>query len=161
VATGVRDEGRLYVMASGDGIAWVDAPEQDTVDGMPAVPPLAPLGGDWIASGRGGADPIELWRSANGLDWSTVDGVQPIGAGLDVGGDLLGTGARLFLDASEAFVPGPTWTSADGRTWALTDLPTDVVPVIATGTNDGYLLVASQTADDFDRTIGIWSSVGE
>lgn len=161
VATGVRTEGRLYVMASGDGIEWLDAPEQPAVDGMPAVPPLAPLGGDWIATGRGGVDPIEIWRSANGLDWSPMAGVEPAGAGLEVGADLLSAGDRLFLESSEAFVPGPTWTSADGRAWVLTDLPLEAVPVLATPIAGGYLMVGMEPHDDANRSIGIWSSVDD
>lgn len=159
VATGVRTEGRLYVMASGDGIEWLDAPEQASVDGMPAVPPLAPLGGDWVATGRGGVDPIEIWRSANGLDWSAVEGVEPAGAGLEIGADLLGAGDRLFLESSEAFVPGPTWTSTDGRAWVLTDLPIEAVPVLATALDDGYLMVGMEPNEDANRSIGVWSSV--
>jgi hypothetical protein len=161
VATGGRGDGRIYIMASGDGIEWFDAPEQASIDSMPHVPPLAPLGRDWIASGRGGVDPIEIWHSANGLDWAPVKGVTPVGAGLDVSAELLGVGGRIFLEAQDTFAPpGPTWTSVDGRTWTMTDLHAEVLPAIATIWGSEYLLIGTESQDGL-RSITVWSSPGE
>jgi hypothetical protein len=157
VATGTPEgAGHLYIMASGNGIDWFDAPGQAALTELPAVPLLAPLGGDWIATGRG--DPVIVFRSANGLDWSLLNDVEPVN-GLNTASALLSTGDRLFLEASAPFLSGPTWTSTDGRSWVETDLPVNAEPRVATLTESEYLLVVDFYDEDARRrSIQVWSS---
>lgn len=125
--------GPSSVAASADGVTWIPSD--------PIAAPLldvAPLGGDWIATGYGGEPAtILVLHSANGLQWEPVLDVNELtgpdgpktGRGLN---ELAINGASLAGGASHAFLTLTNnhccaqmpwnygvWGSTDGTSWTL------------------------------------------
>ena len=123
--------GPSSVAASADGLTWVPSD--------PIAAPLldvAPLGGDWIATGYGG-DPatILVFHSTNGLQWQPVLDVNDLtgpdgpktGRGLDEfainGASLAGGAGHAFLTLTNNHCCAQmswnygVWASSDGASW--------------------------------------------
>jgi hypothetical protein len=118
-------------VASGDGQEWFPS---DTV-GTPLLE-IAPLGGDWVATGYTDEPPtIRIWHSTNGLDWTPGVDVNDLtgpdgpktGRGLNEaainGASLAGGAGYAFLTltnnhccAQMSWSYG-VWSSADGTSW--------------------------------------------
>ena len=151
------EEDRALVLASGDGIAWVEAEP-------PAhLFPPAPLGGDWLSwAYPPDLNTIAVLRSANGLEWSDVldvnDLTPPDGpkAGLGLESEiteatLSGDGGLVALTlgwnhcCAQLPVAVGVWMTTDGTTWDAAGLPADAyVSDIAT---DGEVVVAAGNLD--------------
>lgn len=156
VAHGSHRDGRIYFVASGDGREWVDAPRQPALDELPSVPPLASLGGDWLAAERGGSDPLGLWFSPDGLNWSRLEITAPgPGARFDRASWLASAGDRLFLEGNDPDRIGETWTSTDGREWTLTDLPAELSATAVIRWDD-RLALAGTLPVDRSRAASFW-----
>jgi hypothetical protein len=172
VAIGTRGEGdaaETFTIASSDGQEWIDA----------RTPPsdarlVAPLGGDWVATGASefinGTEPPSdsaVWFSANGLEWAEV-GSFPLNSvkldddiscsefpvGLDSAGGWLVASTLLTLPCSEGGIEahGAQWISADGLTWETLPFPTVADPSLRGSTSravlltdDGALILAGQS----------------
>lgn len=123
---------RQLILASADGRTWFEAPEQPALADDDTVMAVASIGPDWVAAGwRSASEPstgIDLWSSADGLNWESAGSILP-----DLGEEAFGTrvmypshllshGDYLFLSgafASEGSETRPRsiWTSTDGRAW--------------------------------------------
>ena len=123
--------GPSSVVASGDGQEWFPS---DTV-GTPLLE-IAPLGGDWVATGYTDEPPtIRIWHSTNGLDWTPGVDVNDLtgpdgpktGRGLNEaainGASLAGGAGYAFLTLTNNHCCAQmswnygVWGSADGITW--------------------------------------------
>lgn len=141
-----QDVGEAFILASADGRSWLRAdPDQDAFSG--GVDPLdvAPLGGDWIATGFATASPEArpvLWRSTNGLDWVREAGpADPDGRDTSATVNVSGNAGHVVLATNESGIWGPfpmpayAWSTTDGSRWA-TILPnrSHVVELASVGT---------------------------
>jgi hypothetical protein len=126
-----------FILASGDGRTWFEAPDQHAFADGDIVMEVAPIGPDWVAAGwrsesRTGRG-IDLWTSADGLTWEAAGSIEPDeelqGQGTRVmypshfvsrGGSLFLSGA-VSSEGSEARPLG-VWTSTDGISWEAFDL---------------------------------------
>ena len=125
--------GPSAVAASADGLTWVPSD--------PVAAPLldvAPLGGDWVATGYGGEPAtIFVFHSANGLQWEPVLDVNDLtgrdgpktGRGLNElainGASLAGGPGHAFLTLTNNHCCAQmswnygVWGSSDGTSWML------------------------------------------
>ena len=123
--------GPSAVVASGDGQSW-----HQSVDFAAPLLDVAAIGGDWVATGYSG-DPttINVWHSANGLDWTPVLDVNDLtgpdgpktGRGLDEaainGASVSGGPGFAFLMLTNNHCCAQMswsygiWSSADGASW--------------------------------------------
>ena len=142
------------VLASGNGTTWFTASDLDAG----AVLDIAPLGGDWLAAAyHDNPSTIMVWRSANGLDWTTTTDVNdltgPTGPKAGIGqasgitnAGLLEADGRAFLTLSwnhccaQVDVGVGVWSSTDGATWTAA-LPADVVAVAGADNGGASVLV--------------------
>ena len=142
------------LLASGDGTTWFTA--SDLV--ATAVIDIAPLGGDWLATAyHDSPSTIMVWRSANGLDWTTTTDVNDLtgpngpkaGQGLDsliTNAGLMEADGRAFLALSwnhccaQRDVGVGVWSSPDGAAWTAA-LPADVVAVAGADNGGASVLV--------------------
>lgn len=127
---GHREEGGGDLLASSDGVNWLES------DAFARVMDVAPLGGDWYATGAPG-DELEIfvWRSENGLDWSPILNVNDLtpadgpktGRGLErdsiSGAALAAAVGQVFVTLTHnhccATLPWNhgVWATSDGDTW--------------------------------------------
>ena len=76
VALGVRvaldNTWERFALASADGREWAEAPQPFGVEDQHyrPQPVIAPSGPDWIAATAQRDDTVQIWFSANGLDWT-------------------------------------------------------------------------------------------
>jgi hypothetical protein len=143
VAAGNR-EPDVYVIASGDGREWFEAPP---ISGLGIVPAIAPLAGDWIMA-RGQTGPLPVWFSPNGLDWEQV---ATLGSDSDPYRELsslVSTGDRVFAQltvfaASSDGNPVGVWSSSDGTTWEEIGAASDLFLAGAASSGDTIVLVGT------------------
>jgi hypothetical protein len=150
-ATQLTGEGAPIVLASGDGIEWVEA--------TPAafLGSVAPFRGDWLATGFTDDPPaISLLSSPNGLDWTVgmnVDDLLPAdgphaGPGMETEINqvtLTGEGGVLAMTmgwnhcCAQPAVGVRVFTSTDGTDWAVAGLPDDAF--VTAAATDGEVAV--------------------
>jgi hypothetical protein len=146
VAAGNR-EPDVYVIASGDGREWFEAPP---ISGLGIVPAIAPLAGDWIMA-RGQTGPLPVWFSPNGLDWEQV---ATLGSDSDPYRELsslVSTGDRVFAQltvfaASSDGNPVGVWSSSDGTTWEEIGAASDLFLAGAASSVDTTVLAGTGPA---------------
>ena len=135
VAVRWTDEGGLAqsTLASSDGVTWFESD-----DFAAYVNDVAPLDGDWFATGLASSDAqtINVWHSENGLDWTPILDVNDLtpddgpktGRGMEydsISGASLaaGAGGRVFITLTHnhccAMLPWShgVWGTVDGETW--------------------------------------------
>jgi hypothetical protein len=158
------------ILASGDGRTWFEAPPQATLTSDDIVMAVAPSGPDWVAAGwrsvSGPAEGIDLWRSADGLNWEAggsipASEVEAVGTRVLYPSHLVSRGDRLFLSAARAVEGSETrplavWTSSDGRSWEEIDFggPAEVRAVAVT--DCCFLLGGRLGMDVGDAAIWRW-----
>lgn len=141
------DAERPYVLASSDGRSWLLAPVDQPAfhDGDFAFD-VAPLGGDWVATGFGSEQADQravVWRSRNGLQWTRDLGpLDPAGRDSYYATDIAGDAGVVVLSPNVSAISGPfpfptyAWTSTDGDTWSTIEpdqsYVTDVVSIGST-----------------------------
>jgi hypothetical protein len=117
-------------MASADGREWFEG------DALAGYGPLTSLGGDWISVASSVQElpvPIEVWLSADALDWSSAASIHDPDRRDNFGyaARLTSAGGRAYLSAAlsvccgSVAVPGGVWSSVDGTTWQQTDVNPD------------------------------------
>jgi len=142
VAAGYRGQD-VYVIASGDGREWFEAPP---ISGLGPVPAIAPLAEDWIMA-LGQTSPLPVWFSPNGLDWERVATLGSASDGYR-GLSLVSTGDRVFAQLT-AFAgssdgnPAGVWSSSDGTTWEEIDAASDHFLAGAASSGDTTVLVST------------------
>ena len=157
-----------FAFASADGRDWVAASDP---------PPellfhLAPLGGDWVATGYGfGAspNPLGVWHSTDGLTWQR-QGEIPLDSlsvrstsCVEVPVSLISAGESVVLSPDLGFpcteqdfvVHGRPRVSTDGVTWFALPFPVGTPGV----TNSGSTVRAAAMLDD--RLVLIGQSSGQ
>ena len=134
VAVQQTEEGRTpATLASSDGVTWFESG-----DFASFVLDVAPLAGDWFATGMvsGDTGAINVWHSENGLDWTSILDVNDLtpadgpktGRGMEYdsisGASLaVGAGGSLFITLTNnhccAMLPWNhgVWETVDGETW--------------------------------------------
>jgi hypothetical protein len=176
---GTRDD-RPFVLASGEGIAWHEAPATETAR-MLGVASIAPLGGDWIIAASkitdgGSTGGASTWLSANGLDWeegASLDVPMPSSPFPDtdtgtVIGRLVGTGERVIASGHVVICcHGPTWaagvwSSTSASSWERLGFPEGTV-VSAAAEHGGTVVIAgfdrARPEDEFEARAVFW--IGE
>jgi len=134
-------------LASADGREWF---EGDALAGYGR--PLTSLGGDWITVTSSVQElpvPIDVWFSANGLDWSSAGSIHDPDERDNFGfaAGLTSAGGRSFLSTALAVccgsvaVPGGVWSSVDGTSWQQTDIDADGM-VAAAAEHNGIVVLA-------------------
>jgi hypothetical protein len=173
-----RDD-RTFVLASGDGLEWIEAPAEETT--FSNLSHVAPIGGDWVIAANEvtevvGTGRATTWYSANGLAWderSAIDVPMPSSPYPDtdtstVIGGLAGTGERVIASGSVVICcHGPrwaagVWSSFDGQSWEGLDFPEGTV-VTAAAQHDGVVVLAgfdrARPEDEFKVRAMFW--IGE
>jgi hypothetical protein len=135
VATGYLGAGSSpepFVVASGDGLNWVEAPAQPAVEEMGTGGQVAAMSGDWLIAGKGEGQ-IPVWRSADGLAWervATID-TSAVESGIVSAEELLEVGGGVLISVVGCCttLPAPVgvWASPDGFVWDSAPFPTDAV----------------------------------
>lgn len=125
------DGDRPLVLASSDGRSWVAAPDQPALAEGSFPVDVAPLGGDWVATGFGapeGQGRSMIWRSPNGLAWTQDLGPDdPAGRETYYSTDIAGVAGQVILSPAEFCLCGPfqdptvAWSTTDGITWAVVE----------------------------------------
>lgn len=174
----VREE-QAFVLASGDGIEWFEAPPNETA--FSTYTRVAPIGGDWLIAANETADGnwtgrATTWFSANGLAWEERAAIDiPIPAppweGAEpsaVVGHLANTGERVIASANVVVCchgpawGGGVWSSFDGRSWERLGFPDGTV-VTAAAEHDGVVVLAgfdrARPEDEFEARAVFW--IGE
>jgi hypothetical protein len=148
-------ESAFFALASGDGSTWFRTEEPfPAEEGHAGVAVVAPLGGDWVATGGWGGTVGRFWRSANGLDWEQAGSVAEAPPGNPV---LVSAGGELFYSAWDVPVGTPGgWTSADGVTWTSLDLGADGVLAGAFHDDIGLLLMGTSVVNDGRADATFW-----
>ena len=134
-------------IASADGHSWFPG------DALPGGGRVAPLGGDWISAIVPSVVPfpveLQIWFSANGLDWTRVAAIHDPEERDSFGyvGGLTSAGGRVFLTVALSIccggpaTPGGVWSSQDGTVWEPTDVNQDGF-VAAAADHDGTVVLA-------------------
>jgi hypothetical protein len=153
--TGVPNgESTYFALASGDGRAWIRSEDPfSTNDGHADVAVVAPIGGDWVATGGWGGTLGRFWRSADGLHWEPAGVLEEAPSGS--GPILVSAGGQLFFSFWDVPVGQPGgWTSTDGGAWTSLGLGPDGVLAGAFHDDRGLLLLGSTvvTEDQADAT---------
>jgi len=140
VAARTDSDAPPLILASGDGRAWFEAPQQPSLTADDVVMTVAPVGPDWVAAGwralSGPGAGIDLWRSADGLNWDPAGSIEPDedwrgqGTRAMYPSHLIVRGGMLFLSGALAAEGSDTrplavWTSTDGLGWQRLDLGGD------------------------------------
>jgi len=77
---GPDGEPEPMVLASGDGLTWLEAPQAFGRDDAASIEPvMTSLGRDWIVAMPMPDDSASVWYSANGLDWESVGSIANLG----------------------------------------------------------------------------------
>ena len=159
------NEGHGLVLASSDGMSWIEAPSDDGVlRQVPSLWSIAPIGGDWIAAPMPDAGHAIVLHSADGLAWRTASTI-PLGCYLEAltTANLAGDGTRVLLSVAVAGDCDPAtlslWLSTDADTWRPIGI--DVLRGdIAVATKDGTtVLMVGSTANGAPR-IEFWVDGG-
>jgi hypothetical protein len=152
------DEGFVAWFEAGGGdsavtIASADGREWFPGDALPGGASVAPLGPDWISAVVPGVVEfpvdLEIWFSANGLDWDEVASIHDPENRDSFGyvGGLVSAGGRVFLSVTLSIccggvaTPGGVWSSEDGIAWEQTDTGPDSL-VAAAAARDGTVVLA-------------------
>jgi hypothetical protein len=153
VASGDDSNGGSFMLASGDGIEWFEARGTQIID-------IAPIGGDWLGTMLV-PETINLMRSGNGLDWSTVLDVNtltgPDGpkAGRGLSNDAIHRAPISSVDGFQ--VMSFAWNhccaqpdmgtmvvaSTDGQEWMQIDLG-EAPRVVAAAADDAVIVLVGQ-----------------
>jgi hypothetical protein len=162
VATGYRglsDAPEPFVVASGDGQNWFEAPPQPALDEMGTGGQVAALGGDWVIAANGEGS-VPIWRSVDGLQWervATID-TSSIEDGRVSSAALVSVPDGLFLTIQpgccRAF-PSPigVWTSGDGQAWQMSSFPAESMLRAAVSTSITTILAGNLGGREADATI--------
>jgi hypothetical protein len=156
-ATQLTGDGAPIVLASGDGMEWVEATPATFLGSV------APFRGDWLATGFTDDPPaISLLSSPNGLDWTVgmnVDDLLPAdgphaGPGMETEINqvtLAGEGGVLAMTmgwnhcCAQPAMGVRVFTSTDGTDWAVAGLPDDAF-VTAAATDGEVAVLAGYVA---------------
>jgi hypothetical protein len=155
------NEGRSFVLASSDGVNWLEAPsEAGVLRDVPGVWAIAPIGGDWVATPLPTAGHQDVLHSADGLSWRTAVTI-PLACYVEAltTAELAGDGARVLLRVGVAgdCPPGTPslWVSSDGLTWR--PMAIDVLRGgIAVATRDGTTVLMAVVADGASSRVEFW-----
>ena len=109
------DSTPLPAWTSGDGRTWTALPPRTF--GLAADAMAAPIPGGVIVAVQGGTGQTTVYRSMDGLTWTSNAGPQPLGLSRDLAGN--GTGA-VGIDAAS---PDRVQFTADGIGWQSVALP--------------------------------------
>ena len=116
------NQGRGLVLASSDGIAWLEAEsESGALSDTPSLWSIAPLGADWLTVPVAQNGQAMVLHSQDGLAWRT-------GPPLSLDSYLEGHTAGLETDGRRVFLhvpvaadteprPPSLWVSSDGEAW--------------------------------------------
>ena len=174
-----RSDEQTFVVASGDGVEWFEAPAEEITFSTYAN--VAPVGGDWviaanILTAEGFTGRAATWYSANGLAWderTAIDVPMPTSPYPDSStatliGSLVSTGERVIASGSVSICcHGPwwaagVWSSFDGRSWERLGFPDGTV-VTAAAEHDGVVVLAgfdrARPEDEFKARATFW--IGE
>jgi hypothetical protein len=94
--TGVPNgESEHFALASADGVTWFQSDGPFPADdGYAAGAVVAPIGGDWVATGGWGGSLGRFWRSSDGLRWEQAGALDDAPSGS--GPILVSAGDQLF-----------------------------------------------------------------
>lgn len=173
----VRDEGselsEARIVASGDGLDWVDA---DTPSGD--VSAVGAIGPDWLAAGIAFTQDREerltarAWASANALAWTEVAGLRlgRVGQGpacAEAVGGIETTGRIAIMSTSRygcseggVITAGSAYGSVDGGSWGTLPFG-DYARVGGIARIGDRLVVATDTLTGSAPEIGVTIWVGE
>jgi hypothetical protein len=164
VATGYLGPGsnpKPFIVASGDGVNWVEAPSQPAIEEMGTGGQVGPNGGDWVVAGQG-LGQIPIWRSVNGLNWDRVATIDTSAAesGRVSAYEVLeaGQGTLVSVVGCCTIMPPPigAWASSDGSNWVVADFREDAV-LRGSGANTVTEIVVGNLAVSEARA-AIWAS---
>ena len=146
----------FFALASADGSNWYRADEPYPVDdGHAGVAVVAPIGGDWVATGGWGGSLGRFWRSADGLRWEQAGDLEQPPSGS--GPILVSAGSRLFYSYWDVPIGEPGgWTSSDGITWTSLDLGAGGVLAGAFHDESGFLVMGSTVVDEDQADATFW-----
>ena len=153
-ASGVR------VIASADGRAWFDAPPQPALEQISPAPRMSAIGGDWVIAGTADAEgDLVMWHSTDGLAWTEAS--SGIRDGPIEVADLAVADSTLYLTVGvagphPAVSAGGVWTSIDGRTWEVTDLPAGLF-VRSAAASDRVIILAGAATGNVVQHATFWS----
>jgi hypothetical protein len=157
--TSVDDHGyQRFASASADGHTWFDSLEPFGPDDQRYRPraSVTGFGPDWIAAVGERDRPTQVWRSANGLEWTRAGSIPSNERGYTtllafVGGELLYAPADGYFLEGE---PG-AWTSETGETWARIGVPENSwFSAVVEGR--GLVALTGSTPIGDGSTPGIW-----
>jgi hypothetical protein len=163
---GAGDEGFVALFEAGGGdahitIASADGREWFMGEALPGYGLVAPLGPDWISSVVPGvvAFPVdlEIWSSANGLDWTQVATISDPQERDSFGYvyELVSAGGLMVLTVNLSVccgvaVPAGVWSSEDGIAWGQLDLDPESL-VTTAAAHDGTVVLAGYVGADQGR----------
>jgi hypothetical protein len=154
-------EGRGLVLASSDGLNWVEAPsETGVLREVPSLWAIAPSGPDWIATPMPTDGHEVALRSEDGLAWTATTTIPlPCYREALTTSSLAGDGTRVLLSvtvAADCPQQSPwLWKSAAARDWRpiASALPSGEVAVAAM---DGATVLMVVRTDGVTSRVEFW-----